>query len=171
MQSSTAHRYPPSARRFHVRPTHLLVFAVTLLLGCSTAPREARAQNDDGRQASLTVSVSGFENANGVARIVVYDAQGSFPRPKGSARASSVERIEDGQVQASFAELPLGDYVVLVLHDANDNDELDTNFLGMPQEGYGISKNRFTSVGAPDYEEGAFTLPPEGSSLAIEMKY
>lgn len=160
-----------SARSFLHRPLSLLVFAVTLVLGCTATQGEARAQNDDGRRASLTVSVSGFENAKGVARIVVYDAQGSFPRPKGSARASSVERIEDGQVQTSFAELPLGEYVVLVLHDENDNDELDTNFLGIPEEGYGISKNRFTSVGAPDYEEGAFTLPPEGSSLEIEMKY
>lgn len=171
MQTSTAPTSTPSARRFHVRPTPLLVFVITLLLGCSTAPREARAQNDDGRRAAVTVSISGFENDDGVARVVLYDAEGSFPRPKGSARASSVERIKDGQVQASFADIPLGEYVVLVLHDANNNDELDTNFLGMPEEGYGISKNRFTSMGAPGYEEGVFRLGPEGSSLKLEMRY
>ena len=37
--------------------------------------------------------------------------------------------------------LPAGNYAVQVMHDENENNKLDTNFMGMPIEGYGFSNN------------------------------
>jgi uncharacterized protein (DUF2141 family) len=48
---------------------------------------------------------------------------------------------KQGEVTLKFADLPDGKYAVQVMHDQNDNNKLDTNFLGIPSEGYGFSNN------------------------------
>ena len=43
--------------------------------------------------------------------------------------------------QVIFKELEAGEYGIKIIHDDNDNNELDTNVLGIPKEGYGFSNN------------------------------
>ena len=58
-----------------------------------------------------------------------------------------------------FADLPTGDYAVLVWHDADDNEDLDRGMFGAPQEAYGHSRGaRGNRV---DWDEVRFTLGPE----------
>lgn len=45
-----------------------------------------------------------------------------------------------GSYQRSFDDSP-GTYAVKLHIDENENGELDTNFLGIPKEQYGISNN------------------------------
>ena len=50
------------------------------------------------------------------------------------------ERVSRGSYKQSF-EIPPGTYAVKIHIDENENGELDTNFLGIPKEQYGISNN------------------------------
>ena len=38
-----------------------------------------------------------------------------------------------------FDNLPPGTYAVGAYHDENNNDHMDTDFLGLPSEGYALS--------------------------------
>lgn len=40
-----------------------------------------------------------------------------------------------------FEDVEAGEYGIKIIHDDNDNNELDTNVLGIPKEGYGFSNN------------------------------
>ena len=50
------------------------------------------------------------------------------------------ERVGRGTYQRSF-EIPPGTYAIKLHIDENENGRLDTNFIGIPKEQYGISNN------------------------------
>ncbi len=71
-----------------------------------------------------------------------------------------------------FYGLKPGTYAVAVIDDQNGNHKLDTNFLGIPQEGFGISKNPTVSIstGAPKFQQASFSLRKD-ITIKIFMKY
>ena len=50
-------------------------------------------------------------------------------------------------------EAPPGTYAVAVHHDANANGAMDSNFLGMPKEGYGVSNDVRSRFRPPRFSE------------------
>jgi len=74
-------------------------------------------------------------------------------------------------MQITFADIKLGNYAVSVLHDENQNKDLDTNMLGIPKEGYGFSNNVTGVIGPPSFRKARFHVPARGSSITINMKY
>jgi len=44
------------------------------------------------------------------------------------------------------------------MHDLNGNGELDTNFVGLPQEPYGFSNNATANFGPPKWNDIRFQL-------------
>lgn len=63
--------------------------------------------------------------------------------------------------------LPSGKYGVVAFHDLNGNEELDTNFIGIPTEPYGFSNNARAMLSKPDFEE---TLVNLNGDLAITFQ-
>ena len=49
--------------------------------------------------------------------------------------------------------LPNGNYAVVAYHDINQNEDLDTNIVGIPSEPYGFSNNARGLMGEPDLED------------------
>jgi uncharacterized protein (DUF2141 family) len=61
-------------------------------------------------------------------------------------------------------------YAISCFHDENGNKTLDTNWLGIPKEGYGFSNyNAGTKV--PAFEECKFTVSEKKESVTINFKY
>ncbi|MFT4839149.1 MAG: hypothetical protein ACJAWA_000631 [Nonlabens sp.] len=71
-------------------------------------------------------------------------------------QTASIE-IKDGVATAVFANVPAGDYAVIVLHDKNANGKMDFSANGMPQEAYGTSNNPM-SYGPPTWVDAKFTI-------------
>lgn len=49
----------------------------------------------------------------------------------------------------TLKNLPKGTYFINYFHDADNNDAFGTNFLGIPNEGYGFSNNPNARFGPP----------------------
>ncbi|UTW63559.1 DUF2141 domain-containing protein [bacterium SCSIO 12741] len=62
-----------------------------------------------------------------------------------------------------------GKYGVTAYHDVNGNEELDTNFLGVPTEPYGFSNDARGTLGKPDYQDVLFDLS-EDQTITFELK-
>jgi uncharacterized protein (DUF2141 family) len=58
----------------------------------------------------------------------------------------------------AFASVAPGTYAVALFHDENDNGKLDTNFVGIPREGVGVSNNKLRSFGPPTWDDAKFAL-------------
>ena len=76
-----------------------------------------------------------------------------------------------GRAFVDLTGLPFGAYAIGCVHDENGDGTLNTNFLGIPKEGYGVSNNPKPKFGAATFEQGKFTLPPEGAELTISLQY
>ena len=61
-------------------------------------------------------------------------------------------------MQALFANVPPGIYAIMVFHDANNNNQFDKNFLGIPKEGYGASGNNLPFASAPAFNANKFEV-------------
>lgn len=59
----------------------------------------------------------------------------------------------------------------MVVHDENSNNILDTNWVGMPKEGIGMSNNAKGRMGPPKYLDASFTVTAAGAVQAIDIVY
>jgi len=76
-----------------------------------------------------------------------------------------------GTLNVTFENLPPGRYVVTAYHDENDNDEFDTNFLGLPEEGYGFSNDAPVTLGPPSFNEAAVSVRDDVGETILSMTY
>ena len=61
--------------------------------------------------------------------------------------------------------------VVPLYKDENMNGKLDTNWLGMPKEGYGFSNDVKALLGAPSFSAASFQYDGGTLDLTISLHY
>ena len=71
---------------------------------------------------------------------------------------SNSAAAEKGTTQVTLTNLPDGKYALAVFHDKNSNNELDTNFIGIPKEPIGFSKAKMKLFGPPSFKDCAFYI-------------
>lgn len=116
----------------------------------------------------VEVTVTGVRNAAGHVLVAVCD-QASFLAPTCPYRGRAPAR--PGAVLVRVTGVPAGTYAVQAFHDENDNGKLDRNFLGMPREGMGFSRDAPMRFGPPDFAAAAVTLTAEGGALSFALRY
>ena len=119
-------------------------------------------------QSTLVVNIENIKNGNGDILIGLYDSTSNFPR---KVTTGKVIKVTGKEMQITFADIKPGNYAVSVLHDENQNKDMDMNKLGMPKEGYGFSNNVMGLIGPPSFRKSRFHLLYGHSSITIKMKY
>ena len=109
--------------------------------------------------------ITGFETNQGQVIIKGYNGPEGFARDDDLAYRIYKENVEDLECHLAI-DLPAGEYAILVIHDENSNELLDTNFIGMPKEPVGVSINPKKSK--PDYVKSKFTVTGS-SSLTLNI--
>ena len=107
------------------------------------------------QEFKLEIEVNGFKNNDGKAKINLYNTQESFMK-KGIKSVRTV--LKNNKTYAVFTDLPKGTYAVSMFHDENSNGKIDSNFMGIPTEGYGTSNDAKGFMGPPKYEDAKFEL-------------
>jgi uncharacterized protein (DUF2141 family) len=108
-------------------------------------------------QNKIVVSITNFENNKGVCLGCVFANAASFDG-KGKPVVCSRVTVANKKAQLIFENLPAGTYAISVFHDANNNQKMDKNFLGIPKEGYGASGNKLPFASAPDFDDNKFQV-------------
>lgn len=114
---------------------------------------------------SVTVEVEGILSRKGNISISIFNDAESFM--KNSAQAMKVDLSEHEGNSFTINNLPKGEYAIIVLHDENENGELDFGGMG-PVEGYGFSNNPDSMFGPASYEESKMILE-EDTQLTIKL--
>ena len=83
---------------------------------------------------------------------------------------SKGSKAKVGEVELVFEKVPPGTYAISVFHDANENGKLDSNFAGIPKEGFGFSNNAMGMFGPPSFGEAKFAFEGE-KKIEITLKY
>ena len=104
---------------------------------------------------NLTVKVEDADNNDGKMLIAVYNSESDFLDTTYKGTQST---ITDNGCVVTFENIPEGIYAVSIFHDENDNDKLDSNFIGIPKEDYGCSNNAKGFMGPPKWKDAKFEL-------------
>jgi uncharacterized protein (DUF2141 family) len=122
--------------------------------------------------ATLTVVVNGLHHKNGQVCLRVYSSEKGFPDSNTSEVQSGCTQITGSSVKKQFSGLKPGTYAVAVVDDQNGDHKLNKDFFGIPQEGFGISKNPTVSIttGTPKFRDASFLLT-KNTTINIVMKY
>ncbi|MUL36239.1 DUF2141 domain-containing protein [Gloeocapsopsis dulcis] len=118
----------------------------------------------------LTVVVDGITRPRGQVCFRLYDKDKGFPQSAAGVIQSGCTNAQGTSVIAEFHALQPGTYAVTVFHDENNDQKLNTNFLGIPREGFGISNNPPVKIGAPKFNNASFSV--EGNTtITVNMRY
>jgi uncharacterized protein (DUF2141 family) len=119
----------------------------------------------------LMVEIAGLKDETGNLYISVYDSDSTWRSEETViGKRISIADALDGELVRTELQLPLRDYALAVFFDVDDNGELDSNFMGKPQEPVAWSNNAVWNFGPPSYEEAVFTLSAEPIILRISMR-
>lgn len=115
----------------------------------------------------MEVTITNIRNDKGVLMIGLFNSKETFTKKifKGENPKAST-----GEVKVVFKNIPPGDYAVSVFHDENSNGKIDTNFIGIPKEGFGFSNDAMGAFGPPSFEKAGVVVP-KTKSVVMKLKY
>ena len=150
----------------------LIPAAVVVFLAACSGERQGGGQvSPAGGKGAIEVHVSGLRNAEGHVLVSLFASPEGFPGSSDQAmRSDSAPARPDG-CTVTFEDIAWGSYAVSVLHDENDDGSLDRGLLGIPTEGYGVSRSPEPGMGQPAYEDAEFSLDSELCTLEVEVTY
>jgi uncharacterized protein (DUF2141 family) len=146
-------------RRFPTTFLFALLSAIIFVVGVLRASAE-----------TLTITVRDIRSSDGDIRISVYNSADSF-LVDGQTAATRTLSAQEGDVEIVFAGLKPGTYAAAAFHDENRSGDFDTNFIGIPREGYGFSNGARASLGPPDFEDASVFLSQIGSETDLSLTY
>jgi uncharacterized protein (DUF2141 family) len=120
--------------------------------------------------ARIVVTIDGVHSNQGNVFVGLYAGPAKFLQGNQSDAQRKV-RASTGPITVAFDNLPPGTYAVGAFHDENGNDHLDTNFLGLPEEGYALSNGVRAVMAKPTFQQAAFTVGDQGAALALHIRY
>ena len=106
-------------------------------------------------QGKLEVTIKNIKELKGTIRVSVFSNENNFLK---QALESKVVKASATETTVVFDKLEPGEYALAVIHDLNENNELDKGFMGIPQEPYGFSNDARGKFGPPSYEESKLTV-------------
>jgi len=126
---------------------------------------------DADETGTLLIAVSGLHSLDGQMRMALYASSDGFPKDPEKAKSIEIKNIEVDPVEFVVPTLTYGRYAVSVLHDENANGKMESDWLGRPKEGYGVSRDARGSFGPPSFEDSMFDVKSDTVSIAIQLDY
>ena len=118
-------------------------------------------------QKKISVEVLNVPASEGKISVALYNDARSFLKFDKVFASISV-LAQKGTTNLVLQDLPEGEYAVALFYDKNGNDELDTNWLGIPKEKVAFSRAKMKMFGPPKFKECAFLLESD-LSLRISL--
>ena len=103
----------------------------------------------------LIVNFKGMKSDVGKVYVGLHNTEDGFLKEH---FREAIVKVENKTAQVRFENLPGGEYAISAFHDENDNEKLDTNFIGIPREPIGVSNNAKGFMGPPKYKDAKILL-------------
>jgi len=120
----------------------------------------------------IHVKILNIRNSSGTVACALFESPDGFPAEYlHSATNIMIIKVRDKQARYDFQDIGPGTYALVVVHDENMNGKLDTNWLGVPTEGYGFSNDAKALLGAPPFSAASFQYDGGTLDLTISLHY
>ena len=121
------------------------------------------------KKGNLKVIATNMRNGNGQVGFYLFKSSDGFPGHLDKAIASGYVRTHLPATEYIFANVDMGTYAVCVFHDENSDKKINSNFIGMPKEGIGVSNNTKGHFGPPKFEDAKFDLNIPDQTIKISL--
>lgn len=144
--------------------SNLMMASILIILGSLTVATSAVASN-------LTIHVENLRSEKGSILLALRNDTVSqkYLDTQTNIVLTRTQKASEGMFVLS--DIKPGKYVISLFHDENDNGELDTIFMGIPNEGYGFSNNATAPFGPPSFDKAAFDLRDGQQVIKIKLRY
>ncbi|MFO7525220.1 MAG: DUF2141 domain-containing protein [Ignavibacteriaceae bacterium] len=143
------------------------IVIISIILCISTlAGDDARTENATG---TLIVNILGFKSDAGKVKIAVANSMQNYKDHKNPFRGLTTG-IKQNNATVIIEDIPFGEYALKAFHDEDSNDELTTNFLGIPVEAYGFSNDAREMFGPPAWDIAKFKFDKDTLKIEITIK-
>ncbi len=122
----------------------------------------------NAQTASIEVNVTNIKSKKGFIRVGLFTNEKDFLK---NAAEGKVVRISGEEVTVVFENLKAGDYALSVIHDENENGELDSNTFGIPKEGFAFGNNSMGTFGPPSFDKAKVEVREQPVKQVIKLKY
>ena len=123
-------------------------------------------QKSDLPTYDLDITITDIKSNEGKMQIGLYNNKESFPLVDKQYRLFYFD-VNGFSGIYTIRDLPAGEYAVAIFHDKNSDRICNTNFLGVPKEGFGFSENFKPRFYAPTFNDCHFDL---NSNMSIKIK-
>ena len=124
-------------------------------------------------QSGIKVNIEGLRNSDGKVILCLYkkEAAKNFPDEAEYAFQVAESKALKSGVSIRFNNVPPGTYAISMLHDEDNDNEMDRNFVRMPREGFGTSNNVKPMMSAPSFKDARFRYQGGKQELTITVIY
>jgi len=119
-------------------------------------------------QSSLEIHVDNIKSKKGSIQFGLFNSEADFLKNPIEKR---VIKSTGTGITVVFENLQPGDYALSVIHDENENGELDSNAFGIPKEGFAFGNNALGSFGPPSFEKATIKVGDQDVKQDIKLKY
>lgn len=135
-------------------------FLITILSSFFLSTDNIIAQNNS---YTLKIQIVGLKSNKGKVLLQLFDE-------KEHSISKKPATIKNNSCSIDIPDLKQGKYLIRYFHDENDNDKLDTNWFGIPIEGYGFSNNAVSMFGIPSVDDRLFSINSNKKTV-LKIKY
>ncbi|MDP6376067.1 MAG: DUF2141 domain-containing protein [Pseudomonadales bacterium] len=119
---------------------------------------------------TLTVNIARVPSDDGKIMVAVLGSEQQFTDDSAPPVAATILAAKSGTVTYVVHDLTPGEYGVRVMHDQNENQKMDSNFVGMPKEPWGFSNNALGSFGPPSWQDVKFSVSGD-TDITINLNH
>lgn len=123
----------------------------------------------DNPNSKLKIKIQGLKNNSGTVKVALCNSLENYNNHKEPFKGFNLP-ILNNKAEITLTDLSPGYYAVKVFHDANNNNDLDTNLLGIPIEDYGFSNNANGIFGPPSWNKAKVLIGEGHSEIIINIQ-
>ena len=131
----------------------LMIFTL-VMIGISASPLFA--------QRKLEVTVKNIKEVKGTVRVALYNNEKDFLEKFVQGK---IVKVAGKEAKVVFENLQPGTYAISAFHDENDNEKLDSGFMGIPTEPYGFSNDAKGTFGPPSFDKAMVRVDQDKVSV------
>jgi uncharacterized protein (DUF2141 family) len=120
-------------------------------------------------QGKLEVTVTNIKEQKGTIRVGLFNSEEKFLKEVVDGK---IVKAAGNEVTVLFENLKSGTYALSVIHDQNENGELDMNMIGIPSEGFAFGNNSMGMFGPPSFDDAKVIITDRTVvKQLIKLKY
>jgi uncharacterized protein (DUF2141 family) len=151
--------------RITVRTFHnILSLIVTASFAAFTLPAAAQ----ESAPATLSIHVQNVA-PEGIVRLGLY-TEAQYPDDNSTPVMSADVPAVGGETVITLKNVPVGTYAIEVFQDLNSNGKMDSNFLGLPKEPYGFSRDAHPRLSKPDFSRVKFEVAAGQNDQSLHLQ-